>query len=41
MLFHIITVDTIQSFVEKVCGTELEIGYRIVGLEMNLFNKVS
>ena len=41
MLFHIIMVDTIHSFVQKVCGTELEIGYRIVGLEMNLFNKVN
>ena len=41
MLFHIIMVDTIHSFVQKVCGTELDIVYRIVGLEMSLFNKIN
>jgi len=41
MLFHKIKVNTIESFVQKVCRTELEIVYRTAGLEMKLFNKVS
>jgi hypothetical protein len=40
MLFHIITVDKIESFVEKVCGTELDIVYLTAAFKVNLFNKI-
>jgi len=40
MLFHIITVNTIQRFVQKVCGTELRIVYRTAALELNLFSEI-
>jgi hypothetical protein len=38
MLFHIIMVDTIQSFVQKVCGTELDIVYLTAVFGLSLFN---
>jgi len=40
MLFHIIVVDTIQSFVQKVCGTEMDIVYMTTVLRLNLCNKI-
>jgi len=40
MLFHIITVDTIHSFVQKVSVTELDIIYLTAVCELNLFNKI-
>jgi len=40
MLFHIIMVDTIHRFVQKVCGTELDIVYVTAAFRMNLFNKI-
>jgi hypothetical protein len=40
MLFNIITVDKIDSYVEKFCGTELDIVYLTAAFEVNLFNKI-
>ena len=40
MLFHLIMVDTIHRFVQKVCGTELDIVYLTVAFRMNLFNNI-
>jgi len=41
MLFHIIMVDTIQRFVQKVSGTELDIVYLTAAFELNLCNKIN
>ena len=40
MLFHIIMVDTIDSFVEKVSGSVLDLVYVTAVFEMNLFKKI-
>jgi len=40
MLFHIIVVDTIQSFVQKTCGTEMDIVYLTAVFGVNLYNKI-
>ena len=40
MLFHVTMVDRIQSFVQKVCGTELHIVYRTAAFGLNLFNNL-
>ena len=34
-------VDTIQSFVEKVSGTELDVVYLIAAFDLDLFYKIS
>ena len=39
MLFHLIMVDTIHSFVQKVCGTELDIVYLTAAFRINLFTR--
>jgi hypothetical protein len=40
VLFRIIMVDTIQSFVQKVSGTVLDIVYLTAVFELNLFNNI-
>jgi len=40
MLFEIIMLDTIESFVQKLPGTELDIVYVTAACELNLFNKI-
>jgi len=40
MLFHIIMLDVLHSFVQKICGTELDIVYLTAAFKLNLLNKV-
>ena len=40
MLFRIIMLDTIQSLVQKVCRTELDIVHLVAAFGLNLFNNL-
>ena len=40
MLFHIIMMDKMYSFVKKVSGTEMDIVHLTAAIELNLLKKI-